>query len=149
MVKGLKLSYNGCIKEKLLRKILPSKEKAIKSLKKSEKLLEDAKKNFNIELWDGTVIMAYLSIFHAARAILIRDGWREKAHACIARYLEEHYVKKNKLDRIIVDLLDRFRYLRHEDQYDVDFFATKTDAEEMLEFARKIIPIIKKIIETT
>lgn len=127
---------------------MPSKNKAEKSLVKSEKFLKDAKRNFSINSWDGAVILAYLSVFHASRAVLMRDGWREKSHACIARYIEREYVRKNKLEPILIDLLDRFRILRHEDQYDVEFYATQKDANEMIEFAEKILYEIKKLLKT-
>jgi len=71
-------------------------------------------------------------MFHSARAVLFRDGRREKSHFCIARYLEEMYVKKGKLEREWIDLLDRLREMRHADQYDISYFATREEAKSAL-----------------
>ncbi len=64
-------------------------------------------------------------MFHAARALLLKDGFRERSHCCIARYIEEKYVNTGGLKRIVVDLLDGFRELRHDDLYELDFSAAK------------------------
>lgn len=39
------------------------------------------------------------------------------------------YVKKGRLEREWIDLLDRLRETRHADQYDVSYFATREEAE--------------------
>lgn len=56
-------------------------------------------------------------MFHTARTILWNDGFREKSHACIGRYLETVYVKKKLLEQRWVDLLDYYRNIRHDDSY--------------------------------
>ena len=43
-------------------------------------------------------------------------------------------------------LLDRYRNLRHADQYDVGFYAGKEDAKSMMIFAGEFLDIIKKIL---
>jgi len=146
-VKILKLDYNECIEKGLLRRTIASEEKAKRSILKSEKLLSDAKKNKDMNVLDGTVILAYMSMFHAVRSVLIRDGFREKSHVCLVRYIEEFYAKENKLDMRVINLLDRFRNIRHDDQYDIDFTPTEKDADEMLAFAEECINIFKKLIK--
>jgi uncharacterized protein (UPF0332 family) len=73
------------------------------------------------------------------RAILFFDGFREKSHACVARYLEEKYAKTGKLDKKWVELLDHSREIRHNDQYDLSFFSTKEEAGKALESARDFV----------
>ncbi|MBU4501226.1 MAG: HEPN domain-containing protein, partial [Nanoarchaeota archaeon] len=98
MVKNLKqYNYYDCIRGKLLRKIPSSKEKAEGSIKTARKWLEEAEKNLKGKAFNSSVISSYLAMFHSSRAILFFDGFREKSHYCIARYLEEKYVKKKLL----------------------------------------------------
>jgi len=125
---------------------LPSKEKALKSIKKARRWLDEAQKNFDFGLFDSCLVSSYSAMFHAARTLLLKDGFRERSHYCVARYLEEKYVDKNKLDHVVVDLLDRFRELRHEDLYELDFFATKEDAKGAIENARIVIEEIEKLV---
>ena len=89
---------------------------------------------------------SYLTMFHSARAILFMDGWREKSHACVARYLEEKYVKQGKLEKKWIELLDLNRDIRHDDQYDLSFFSTKEDAEKALKSARSFLDRMKKLL---
>jgi uncharacterized protein (UPF0332 family) len=134
-----------CFRKGLIRKVLPSKDKAFKSVSKARRWLEEANKNFDVGLFDSCLVSSYSAMFHAARSLLLRDGFREKSHYCVARYLEEKYVDRKKLNRVVVDLLDRFRELRHEDLYELDFFATKEDAEEGIKNAEIVIREIEKL----
>jgi len=135
-----------CFENGLIRKTLQSKEKAIKSINKARRWLEEAEKNFKFGLFDSCLVSSYSAMFHAARALLLKDGFRERSHYCLARYVEEKYVNANKLDRAVVDLLDRFRELRHEDLYELDFFATTDDAEEAIKNAEIVIKEVEKLI---
>jgi len=134
-----------CFKKGLIRKTLPSREKALKSISKAKKWLEEAKKNLEFSLIDSCLVSSYSAMFHAARALLIKDGFREKSHYCLARYVEEKYVNANTLSGSIVALLDRFRELRHEDLYELDFLATSEDAKEAIKNAEIVIREIEKL----
>jgi uncharacterized protein (UPF0332 family) len=144
---GKKLSeLDKCFEKGLIRKTLPSREKALKSIKKAKKWLDEAKKNFKFGLFDSCLVSSYSAMFHAARALLLRDGFREKSHYCLARYIEERYVNTKKLNRMVVVLLDRFRELRHEDLYELEFFATKDDAKEAIKNAENVIKELERLI---
>lgn len=136
-----------CFERGLLRKVFPSKERALKSMAKARKWLKEARKNLKFGLFDSCLVSSYSAMFHAARSLLFKDGLREKSHYCVARYIEEKYVESGKLPRVVVDLLDRLRDLRHEDLYELDFFATKEDAEEAVKSAEIVIDKISKLIE--
>jgi len=86
-------------------------------------------------------------MFHATRSLLFKDGYREKSHYCMARYLEEKYVDTGKMERIIIDLLDRFRELRHEELYELDFCVTEEDADEAVQNAEKVLTTVEKLIQ--
>ena len=136
-----------CFKKGLIRKIPASEEKALKSMANADRWLKEAKKNFEHDLLSSCLVSSYSAMFHAARALLFRDGFREKSHYCVARYLGEEYVGKGKLPRVVVDLLDRLRNLRHTDLYQLDFFVTKEEAEEAIKSAEIVIEEIASLIK--
>ena len=138
--------YKDCIESGLLRKIPPSKDKSFRSFRKAEKWLQEANKTFKTGAFDSSVLASYLVMFHSARAVLFLDGFREKSHACVARYLEEKYVKTRKLEKKWVELLDHYREVRHTDQYNLSFFATDEEAEKALDIASRFLERIKKLI---
>ena len=115
-------NYNDCMREGLLRKMPPSKDKATQSLKKAREWLKEGENSLKGDAFSSSILASYMVMFHAARTILFFDGFREKSHACVARYLEEKYVKTGKLDKKWVELLDHSREIRHNDQYDLSFF---------------------------
>lgn len=132
-------NYNDCMREGLLRKIPPSKDKAIQSLNKAREWLKEAENSLKGDAFNSSILASYMVMFHAARTILFLDGFREKSHACVARYLEEKYVKTGKLDKKWVELLDHSREIRHDDQYDLSFFSTKEEAEKALKSANDFL----------
>ncbi|MBA7466548.1 hypothetical protein ES707_01735 [subsurface metagenome] len=140
--------YNDCMKENLLRKIPPSKNKAAQSLKKAKEWLAESEKSLKGGASGSSILASYMAMFHAARSILFFDGYREKSHACIARYLEEKYVKSQKLDIKWVELLDHSREIRHDDQYNLSFFSTEEEAENAIQSAKAFLNEMENLFKT-
>lgn len=138
--------YAECLEKGLIKKTVPSKDKAKQSLVAAGKWLEEAKLNASGRALRSSLLSAYLAIFHAARAILFLDGYREKSHACIALYLKENYVKKGLLEAKWIEMLDHLREIRHSDQYSFNFAATAEEVEESLEKSRAFVFRIKKLL---
>lgn len=146
--KKMPFDFNDCIKENLLRKIPPSKDKAVQSIKKAHQWLKEAENSLSGSAFNSSILSSYMIMFHAARSILFVDGYREKSHACVARYLEEKYVKTGILDRKWVELLDHSREIRHDDQYNLSFISTREDAEHALKSARDFLSAIEDLFTT-
>lgn len=132
----------------MLRRIPPSKKKAEDSINAARRWLGDAEKDLRAGTFNSSILSSYLAMFHSARAILFFDGFREKSHFCIARYLQDRYVKKNLLESKWVELLDHYRELRHEDQYSISFFTTEEEAENALGTAREFVGRMGRLLET-
>ncbi|MHB1274906.1 MAG: HEPN domain-containing protein [Candidatus Humimicrobiaceae bacterium] len=144
----MSFDFNDCIKENLLRKIPPSLDKALQSIKKSKEWLSESEKSLNGGAVGSSILSSYMSMFHAARSILFFDGYREKSHACIARYLEEKYVKIKKLDIKWVELLDHCREVRHDDQYNLSFFSTEEEAENAFKSAKDFLNAMENLLNS-
>ena len=143
----MRIEFQDCIEQGLLRKMVPSLEKARKGLRKAQIFLAQAKRAFDVKAYDSCLMTCYQAIFLSAKAVLFKDGYREKSHACVARYIEEKYAKQGKIELKWIDLLDRYRDLRHDDEYDVFFFASKKDCEDLIKFASEFVEQMEKIIE--
>lgn len=148
-MKNLKFDYAECLRKGLLRKIPSSNRKAKQSIETAHKWLEEAEKNLLNESLNSCLLSSYLAMFHSARAILWRDGFREKSHACIGRYLEAVYVKKGLLKQKWVDLLDYYRDLRHNDSYNVSFYTTKEECEEALKTSKEFVDALNILLNKT
>ena len=139
--------YGECLAKGLIKKTVPSKDKAKRSLLAAGKWLEEAELNASGRALRSSVLSAYLAVFHAARAVLFRDGFREKSHACIARYLEANYVDKGRLEPQWVQMLDHFRETRHTDQYSFDFFTSSDEVAETLKKSRAFVSRMNKLVD--
>jgi uncharacterized protein (UPF0332 family) len=71
MANRSRIEFKDCIEQGLLRKVIPSTEKAKKGLKKAKVFLEQAKKAFNIDAYDSALMTCYQAIFIAAKSVLL------------------------------------------------------------------------------
>ncbi len=142
------LRFKNCIEKGLLRKIPASEDNAERSINKAESWLKESEKTLKGEAYDSSVMSAYLVMFHSARAILFFDGYREKSHACVARYLEEQYVNKKKLEGKWIELLDHHREIRHENQYDLNFFSSDEEAQNAYTSAATFLQRMKQLFDS-
>lgn len=138
------LDLEGCMEKGLIRKIPPSREHAAASLGKAQEMLKDAKANLEEGRFDAAALLAYVSILNCARALLFRDGYTEKSHYCIARYLEARYSKE--LGAGVIREIDSFRQLRHEVQYSAAYSASESEAGKAVEFARGFLGKTKGLL---
>lgn len=134
-----------CIEKGLIRKVLPSRQKAVQSISKAKELLQEAEQNLEENRVNSAVIVCYLALFHSARALLFKDGYREKSHECIIRYVEEKYVGKG-LSPIDIQKLEKYKMQRTHTQYDISYTPSEEETEKMLEFAKKFAEKIEQTI---
>lgn len=131
-------------KEGLLKKEPPSKEKSKKSIETAEEYLGFAKKNLEIELFKASTIMAYNSMFHAARAIAFKDGIVERSHFALIKYLIEKHGKEISIG--MLNKLDNYRRIRHSLSYGLEAEANEEQAEKAVEFAEKFIEQVREFL---
>jgi len=137
-----------CFEEGSLRHVAPSKGKAFNSLAFAGEWLNEAAINLASGSYRSALSSAYLAMFHAARAILFRDGIREKSHYCVGAYLET-YVEQGKLEGQWVAVFDRIRSARHTDQYSFESIPSKEELEAGLKTAQEFVSRMQKLLEET
>lgn len=109
------MNVEHCINEGLLVKGKSDTEKAKMSLQMAEHKIELAEKEFEHEIFENAIISAYTSMFHSARALLFRDGFKERSHFAIFVYVNEKY--SSKIERKYINELQALRMQRHELMY--------------------------------
>ncbi len=137
------ITQEECVKSGLLRKIAPSIQQANEQLEKAQVLLVEAKKSLTVENPNSAVMAAYTAALDAGRALLFKDGWRERSHACVARYLE--YAYKKEMGELIY-LLDEYREQRHKTTYAGSYYATMDEARKIVGFAEKFLAKTEQIL---
>lgn len=138
------ISLKECEEKGLIKRIAPSPRQGEKQLNKARALLEEARGDVKDNRPNNAIIGGYAAMFDAARAVLFRDGYTEKSHACVARYLEAKYPKQ--IDSSYIHLLDQYRVRRHKVMYSGDYFPTIKEAKNLVEFAEEFIELVEKML---
>ena len=124
------------VKKGLLEKSTTTSEEIEGSLDTSKRFLERVKGNYEIGFHDVAFLLAYTSMFHAARALLFKSGYKERSHyALIAA--AKHIYKRNADLVAVLDTLDQYRLIRHSIQYNGSL-STELDASEAIKGRRKV-----------
>jgi uncharacterized protein (UPF0332 family) len=136
------MKLNDCFKEGFLKKMKPSKQYAIKSLDSSLSYIQDAKDNLKMNNYNLVIFCSYTSMFHAARALLFRDGVKERSHICVVSYLRETYPNLKRLS----NQLDTYRRNRHNTLYSLDVIISDEEAHQAIKDAELFYEQIKNTI---
>ncbi len=135
---------DGLLKEGLLKRIPPSDERAVKSLKIAERYLRDARKSFDFGSNEMCIIASYSAMFHAARAIMFSEGFAERSHAAVVAYLRERH---KELGIETINAFDIYRKLRHSVSYGLDTVVNENDSSKAHNFANSFVTKVKERLE--
>ncbi len=131
-----------CFQKGLLKRISPDTDNADRSLKLSLENIGDAEENLGIHRYRVVAVLSYTAMFHAARAILFKDGIKERSHECIPVYLKEKYPELETS----ANVLDSYRRFRHDAIYGLDFVIDENEARACLETSKEFLEKIKIFI---
>ncbi len=132
----------------MLRRVAPSVEKANESLNLAASYLDEARQVAGLGARRISLTGAYMAWFHAVRAVLFRDGIREKSHYCIELYLN-HYAQSGDLEEEWVLMFSRMRTQRHESQYSFGPAPTDTEVLAAVKHAGQFIERIRRLLSET
>jgi len=141
-------NIDDCFERGLLRRVEPSRIKSEQSILQAREWLSEAEKNLDAEAYRSALSSAYLAVFHSARAILFRDGVREKSHYCIGLYLQR-YVEEGTLEEEWPMLFDRIRSVRHADQYSFQVKPTHGEARSGIDLAERFTNRMERLLRDT
>lgn len=137
------MKIDECYQKGLLKRVKPDMENARRSIALSESNIEDASENLSINCYRVVIVSSYTAMFHAARAILFKDGIRERSHECIPLYLKANYPELETY----ANTLDSYRRFRHNAIYGLTFASDRAEARAALESAREFLNQIKSIFD--
>ena len=135
-------NVEDCFHLRLLRKIKPDRQKSRKSLDLSKKRLKRAQEALKSDFLDFAILESYMAMFHAARALLYKDGIQEKNHYAIFLYRRERYATKIPLR--ILNLFNLYRIERYETMYGLEYQPRREDALSGIEDAKMFVREIEK-----
>ena len=141
------MNIEQCLEQGLLVKSKPEPEKAFSSIEMAKHKLELAKTEFEHGLFESAITSAYVSMFHSARALLFRDGFKERSHFAVYVYINEKYL--SKIERKYLGELNSLRLQRHDLMYGLERNAEvrESDADTAIKMADGFLQAIQKILQ--
>ena len=133
-----------CFSKGLIERFPQGPSLVEESLKKARELLDEAERNLGVGSFNSVVLLSYSSAFLALRALMFRDGYREKSHGCLSEYIRS---KHREIPEHLIDQFDHFRHARHGTPYDVGYFTTEEDCREALEFAKEVVDLVEEVVQ--
>ncbi|MBI5227550.1 HEPN domain-containing protein [Candidatus Micrarchaeota archaeon] len=138
-----------CFRTGQLKKSVPDMEKAKASLISSEENQKDAQVQLDNKSYKWAFIAAYASMFHAARALLFKDGVKERSHFCLYLYVKEKY--GGIIEEKYFSEINTLREGRHAILYgDEDIKIKEVDeveADSAVKIAKGFLDSVKKLIK--
>ncbi|VVC72052.1 HEPN domain protein [uncultured archaeon] len=135
--------FSDCVdKMKLVRQNLGAS--AVKTeFGEAEKDLASAEASLASRDWKWAIVQSYYSMFHSARALVFRKGYREKSHFCLSVALRELFVKPGILDSKHADSFEDAMLARQDADYGGAYShesaeISVAEAKSFLEAAKKL-----------
>lgn len=128
------------VKKNSLKKGNYSAEMYQKEFRVGEKDLETAQKSYKDCNFKWAVIQAYYAIFHAARALLFKSGFREESHSALKIAFKALYIETGVLSIDTYNALERGMSLREMADYKETY--SQSGAENLIQ---SVVSALKEI----
>lgn len=137
--------FERCLEEKKLEKIRPDNNLINKEIDSAEYDLEKAKESFENKDYKWATIKSYYSIFHSAKALVFKKGYREKSHYCLMVAFKALYVDEKIIEKKFLDHFSEAMDLREAADYESTF--SEESAEEILSNAEEFLKKTREVLK--
>lgn len=136
--------FEDCLKNGRIIKIEPTGEMIVKEMTNAEYDLSRAEGSLLAKDFKWASVQAYYSMFHSAKALVLKKGYREKSHYCLLVALKELYIKPGELAKDVADDFEMCMDIRHEADYGMIY--SEESARLSIEAARRLYELAKSML---
>jgi len=137
--------FEKCLKNRRIVVIEATPEMLEKEMENAKYDLSKAEDNLISGDFKWSSVQAYYSMFHSAKALVLKKGYREKSHICLLVALNELYIKTGEMDSDIADDYEMCMNVRHEADYGMVY--KKESAALSIEAAQRLYEVACEILE--
>jgi uncharacterized protein (UPF0332 family) len=134
--------FERCIGDRKLVPFRPTSGMIKKEINAATYDLKRAQNSLDEDDPKWATIQGYYVIFHAARALIYKNGYREKSHRCLLIALQELYVDKGLISGEFIDSFREAMDLREDADY--GFIFDLQSARNIIEAAIEFLAIAKR-----
>jgi len=135
-----------CLKKGKIKKFSSGPDVAFKEWTTAKEDLLEAKESLSRRKFKWSTIQSYYAMFHAARSLVYRAGYREHSHYCLRIALRALYVETGLLDAHYVDVFHMAKNLRENADYHGEF--SKSDAADLYQEAMSFLNTIADLLKS-
>lgn len=136
--------FKRCLDEQRIARIPVQPDLVRKELGAAEFDLKSAENSNRGGNSKWATVQAYYSMFHAAKALVLGRGYREKSHMCLSIALKALFVDTGTLEAKHVDHFRDCMNLREGADYGLVY--SESSAETVVEWAREFLDAAKAVI---
>jgi uncharacterized protein (UPF0332 family) len=140
----MNLNFRRCLEQNKIHISQGIETAALRELEAGKKDLASAQRDFGVGDYKWSTTQAYYAMFHAGRALLYSEGYKERSHYCLLVALEGLFVETGKLSDASLNCLTKARRLREAADYNLEY--SKETAEIILEGAGQFIKETEEIL---
>lgn len=137
--------FKKCLERNKIKSFAPGARLSKKELKLAKEDLKIALKSFNEENYRWSIVQAYYSMFHSARALLYSRKYREKSHYCLIEAIRTLFCETGKLDISLVESLLEAKNLREAADYYGDF--SEINCRKLVKNAERLMKTAEEILK--
>ena len=139
------MDVKECLEKGLLKKERPDIEKTKRSLDMADEKLKLAQRSIEAGIYENALLNIYSAVFHAERALLFRDGYKERSHFATYVYIKERYA--SLLEPRLINEINNLRIERHGILYGLEGREIgKEEVESILLISGDFVNAVKRII---
>ena len=141
----MNIEFRECLEKRKLVRFPLAKRLAGREINQAEDDLIDSKDSLKVKKYKWATIQAYYSMFHAARSLIYRKGYREKSHYALMVALKTLYLGKGEVTREILENLQTAKSLREDADYHAKY--SEEGARSLIQAAEDFLKSVKEIKE--
>ena len=136
--------FKQCLESKKVVSFARGKNLVEKELSVARSDLSEAKAGYENGSYKWSTIQGYYAMFHAARALVYSESYREKSHYCLTVALSALFVDEGKMDaQLVRDFLNAMN-LREAADYQAEF--SQSGAKAVIASAEKFIETASAVL---
>lgn len=138
------LEFERCLVKRWLVRMPEARHLVAKELQVAQDDLGEAEAGYQRAGYKWSTIQSYYAMFHASRALVYSQGYREKSHYCLSVAMRHLFVAQGVVPEKMVDDLDDARVLREDADYRAEF--SQAGAHHALEAARRLVSRVGELL---
>jgi len=138
------LEFERCLDKRWLVRMSETRHLVEKELDVARDDLAEAEAGYERGSYKWSTIQSYYAMFHAARALLYSQEYREKSHYCLSVAMRHLFVSNGVLSERLIDDMDDARALREDADYRAKF--SPMSAQHNLKAAQRLVERVGQLL---